>query len=304
MKLDRRAFIKRTGATAAGVGLLSTFPSLLFGCNAKPIYKVSLAEWSLHKALYAGEMNNLDFPVMAKNDFGIDGIEYVNSFFKKEIKEKNYLNKLKQVCDDNEVKSLLIMVDGEGQLGNADKKAKQTAVENHYKWVDAAVFLGCHSIRVNAGGQGTPEELAKAVVDGLGSLTEYGAKNKINIIVENHGGYSSNGKWLSDVISKVDSPYCGTLPDFGNFNISGTEQYDRYKGMEELMPYAKGVSAKSYDFDEEGNETMMDYTRIMNIVKDSGYKGYIGIEYEGSKLSEKEGIIATKALLDKVIAEM
>ncbi|MFC2118282.1 sugar phosphate isomerase/epimerase family protein [Bacteroidota bacterium] len=303
MKFDRRTFIKKTGATAAGVGLLSAFPSLLFGYDNKP-FNISLAEWSLHKALNAGEMNNLDFPVMAKNDYGINAIEYVSSFFKNEVKDKNYLKQLKQVCADNGVKSLLIMVDGEGQLGNANKEARKTAVENHYKWVNAAVFLGCHSIRVNAGGQGSPEELAKAVVDGLGSLTEYGAENKINIIVENHGGYSSNGKWLSDVISKVNNPYCGTLPDFGNFNISGTEQYDRYKGIKELMPYAKGVSAKSYDFDDEGNETMMDFYRILNIVKESGYKGYIGIEYEGSKLSEHDGILATKALLEKVMAEM
>jgi len=305
-KTDRRTFIKKTGAITAGIGLASAFPSILSGCDliSKPDYKISLAEWSLHRELGAGKMTNLDFPVKAKKDFGIEAVEYVNSFFKDKATDKKYLNQLNQICKDNGVENVLIMIDGEGQLGNVDKAKRKIAIENHYKWVDAAAYLGCHSIRVNAGGGGTAEELAKAVTESLGTLSEYGKKNKINIIVENHGGYSSNGKWLSDVMKKVNHKYCGTLPDFGNFNIGGGEVYDRYKGMEELMPFAKGVSAKSYDFDETGNETKMDFLRIMNIVKDSGYKGYIGIEYEGSRLSEHDGILATKALLEKVFISL
>ncbi len=305
-KINRRSFIKKTGSVTAGLGILAAFPSILYANKGliKPDFKISLAEWSLHRELGAGKMTNLDFPVKAKKDYGIDAVEYVNSFFKDKAKNKEYLKKLNRICNDNGVSNVLIMIDGEGQLGDVDKAKRKTAIENHYKWVDAAAYLGCHSIRVNAGGGGTAIELAKAVTESLGTLSEYGKKNKINIIVENHGGNSSNGKWLSDVMKKVNNPYCGTLPDFGNFNIGGGEVYDRYKGMKELMPYAKGVSAKSYDFDEEGNETKMDFIRIMKIVKEAGYRGYIGIEYEGGRLSEHDGIIATKKLLDKVFKKL
>ena len=192
------------------------------------------------------------------------------------------------------------MIDMEGNLATLNEVNRIKAVDNHYKWIDAAKFLGCHSIRVNARGKGTMEEVAKAAVDGLGKLTEYASKDNIGVIVENHGGYSSNGKWMADVIRKVNHPNCGMLPDFGNFRISGTEEYDRYLGMKELMPFAKGVSAKSHEFDEEGNETKSDFYKILKIVKEAGYTGFIGIEYEGRVLSEVEGVMATKRLLEKV----
>lgn len=194
------------------------------------------------------------------------------------------------------------MCDGEGNLGDMDAAARMVAVENHYKWIDAAKFLGCHSIRVNAAGQGPAEDVKAAAIDGLGKLTEYGASNDINVIVENHGGYSSDGQWLASVINGVDNKYCGTLPDFGNFCMEYGEEgcakeYDRYKGVEELMPFAKGVSAKSHEFNDQGQEVRTDYTKMLKIVKDAGFKGYIGIEYEGDELSEVEGIKATKELL-------
>jgi sugar phosphate isomerase/epimerase len=193
----------------------------------------------------------------------------------------------------------LIMCDALGNLGDSDPEARMATVENHKPWVDVAAFLGAKTIRVNAAGEGTAEEVAANAVDGLSKLGEYGASKGINVVVENHGGYSSNGKWLSGVMEKVGMDNVGTLPDFGNFY-----EYDRYLGMEEIMPYAKGVSAKSNVFDAEGNEANMDYLRLMKIVKDSGFKGYVGIEYEGAELSEDEGIKATKALLEKVFAEI
>jgi sugar phosphate isomerase/epimerase len=273
-------------------------------------FKISLAEWSLHKALFAKELDNLDFPATAKNEFGISGVEYVNQFFKDKAKDEKYLAELKKRCDDNGVTSVLIMIDGEGEMADVDAKKRQQAVENHYKWVDAAKFLGCHSIRVNCFGIGTEEEVAKAGTDGLRKLSEFAAKSNIGVIVENHGGYSSKGTWLANVIKNVGLPNCGTLPDFGNFcvrrekgdmwNTPCVEEYDRYKGVEEMMPYAKGVSAKSNDFDEQGNCVESDYSKLLPIVKAAGYRGYIGIEYEGSKLSEPEGIRATKALLERV----
>ena len=250
-------------------------------------------------------MTNLDFPVMAKKDFGIDAVEYVNIFFKDKAEDAAYLSQLNTICSDNGVSNVLIMCDGEGNLGDADEAKRIEAVENHYKWVEAAKTLGCHSIRVNARGTGTAEEVAAAAIDGLGRLSEFAKDFDINVIVENHGGVSSDGKWLSNVISLVGMANCGTLPDFGNFCIESGEdgcikEYDRYLGVKELMPFAKGVSAKSHDFDENGNETHTDYTKMLKIVKEAGYRGHIGIEYEGAEDPENVGIMKTKALLEKV----
>jgi sugar phosphate isomerase/epimerase len=196
------------------------------------------------------------------------------------------------------------MCDGEGNLGDPDDKKRATAVENHHKWVEAAKFLGCHSIRVNAYSVGSYDEQMKLAADGLRKLCEYGDKHEINIIVENHGGLSSNGEWLAAMIKKVDHKRAGTLPDFGNFMVAKGKEYDRYKGVQEMMPYAKGVSAKSHDFDEKGEETKTDYRKMMAIVLDAGYRGYVGIEYEGGKTPEVEGIKATKKLLERVREEM
>ena len=295
-----------------------------------PDFQISLAQWSLHKTYFGGaiedwqefgrllkespdellqgELDPKDFPEVAAG-YGINSIELVNTFYFSKGEDKAYWTEFKQKCDEFGVSVGLIMSDALGNLGDADPVARKAAVEKHYQWVDVAKFIGAHSIRVNAAGQGTAEEVATNAVDGLSSLAEYAASKNINIIVENHGGYSSDGKWLTGVMAKVGMDNVGTLPDFGNFCIeSGAEgcvkEYDRYQGIAELMPYAKGVSAKSNEFDENGNEINSDYLRIMKIVKESGFKGYVGIEYEGRKLSEDEGIKATKALLEKVFKEL
>lgn len=266
---------------------------------AKPLYLISLAEWSLHRALHAEELTNLDFPAYAKKTFDINSVEYVNSFFKDKAKDAAYLTDLKKRCDDAQVKSLLIMVDGEGALGAPEKDTRRTAVENHFKWVEAAKFLGCHSIRVNAQSAGTFADQQQRAADGLRQLCEFADDHEIDIIVENHGGLSSHGRWLAQTIELVDHPRCGTLPDFGNFRIGGDNVYNRYRGVAELMPHANAVSAKSYDFDEEGNETTIDYLRMMKIVINAEYHGHVGIEYEGRRLSEPEGILATRRLLER-----
>lgn len=265
-------------------------------------FDISLAQWSLNSVLFSGELDHLDFPAMAKNEFDIDAVEYVNRFFSDHVADSNYLGEMNSRCRDLGVKQLLIMVDGEGELAAQDDSTRKQAVENHYKWVEAAEILGCHSIRVNLNGEGGPEELGTAAVNGLGQLTEFASDYNIAIIVENHGGYSSDASWLADVIRQVDLPNCGTLPDFGNFclrrqNGECVEEYDRYRGVEELMPYAKAVSAKSFAFDEQGGETTIDFKRMLKIIKEAGYNGYIGIEYEGRNLSKSEGITATKNLL-------
>jgi sugar phosphate isomerase/epimerase len=291
-------------------GSLATIASLSLGQFARaaddkaPLFKISLAEWSLHRAINSKKVDHLDFAKIAKSEFGIDAVEYVNQFFMDKAKDTAYLGEMKKRADDLGVKSLLIMCDREGALGDADEKKRTTAVENHYKWVEAAKFLGCHSIRVNAQSAGSPEEQTERAADGLRRLSEFAAKAGLNVIVENHGGLSSNGAWLAGTIKKVKLPNCGTLPDFGNFRVSKTEEYDRYKGVAELMPFAKGVSAKSHDFNDAGDEIRTDYRKMLKIVLDAGYKGYVGIEYEGGKLSEMDGIRATLKLLEKVRAEL
>ena len=272
----------------------------LSSCYRNLPFQISLAEWSLHRTIRSEKIDHLDFFKIAKNEFGISAVEYVNVFFLDKAEDRSYLEEMRLRADDLGVKSLLIMCDAEGDLGDPDAKARTQAIENHYKWVKAAKFLGCHAIRVNARSNGSYDEQIKLSVDGLQRLTDYGSKHNINIIVENHGGLSSNGAWLADVIRQVDHSYCGTLPDFGNFQINDGEWYDRYQGVQELMPYAKAVSAKSHNFDLEGNETQTDYYKIMKIVLDAGYNGYVGIEYEGNVLGEMEGIRATKNLLERV----
>ncbi|QDT06459.1 Xylose isomerase-like TIM barrel [Rubripirellula lacrimiformis] len=301
----RRQFLQTSAAAAfaATLGL----PRLRAAENeaGEMPFKISLAEWSLHRTLRddSSKITNLDFARVAKQEFGIDGIEYVNQFFADKAKDTAYLTDMKDRASSEGVKSLLIMVDREGNLGDPNEKKRTEAVENHYKWVEAAKFLGCHSIRVNASSSGSFEEQQKLAADGLRRLSQFAAPHGLNVIVENHGGLSSNGKWLSGTIEMVDLENCGTLPDFGNFYITrgdNPEIYDRYQGVAELMPFAKAVSAKTHDFDEQGNEINTDYEKMMEIVLAHGYHGYVGIEYEGGKIGEMEGIRKSKDLLVKV----
>lgn len=307
INITRRESLKAIGA----ISLLSAMsPQLRAAMRADtPLFRISLAQWSLHKLLYANEITNLDFAGEARS-MGFDAIEYVNSFFKDKAEDAGYLREMNARAADNGVTQLLIMCDGEGAIGDADSEKRTQAVENHHKWVRAAKTLGCHSIRVNAASSGTYEEQQKLAADGLRRLTEYAQPFGINVIVENHGGYSSNGEWLSVVMRRVDHPMCGTLPDFGNFCMDWSRSsepdawYDRYKGTGELMPFAKAVSAKSHEFDEQGNETGTDYRRMMKVVLDSGYRGWVGVEYEGSKHAPRDGSVLTRKLLETIREEM
>jgi len=295
--LDRRHFLKSAATVTAGFAL-----PVGLSCEDKKKmeFKISLAEWSLHRMLYSGELDHLEFCEIAREQFDLDAVEYVNSFFFDKAEDFDYLKEMKNRANDHGVSSLLIMCDNEGDLGDPNQKAREKAVENHFKWMEAAKFLGCHSIRVNAKSEGTYEDQIRLASDGLRRLTEYGEKIGINTIVENHGGLSSNGKWLVSVMKEVDHPMCGTLPDFGNFKIKDGEWYDRYTGVDELMPYAKAVSAKSHSFNWKGNEINTDYKKMINIVLSAGYNGYIGIEFEGSEVDEIEGVQLTKNLIEKV----
>jgi sugar phosphate isomerase/epimerase len=302
----RRSFFKNAAIAAAAV---TTGPAVL--ASGRPaademtsgaegqnlFFNISLAEWSLNKSLFGGKLKNLDFPSYAKDNFDIHAVEYVNQFFPSA--DKDYVKELLKRTQDIGVRNVLIMIDNEGNLGEQDEAKRKQAVENHYKWVESAKILGCHSIRVNAGGTGSELDVAYAATKSLTELSRFAADFGIGVIVENHGGYSSRASWLTSVIRNTGMVNCGTLPDFGNFRVSRDETYDTYLGIKEMMPLAKGVSAKSHEFDENGNETTKDFYRILKIVKDAGYRGFIGIEYEGRGLSENDGIMATKNLLIK-----
>ena len=300
--MKRRKFIKDASFLFGGLSLPVIGSSFFSSCSNQPSFKISLAEWSLHRALYSKKIDHLDFISLTKTEFGLDAVEYVNSFFFEKAEDQEYLNKMQLRADDHGVKSLLIMCDNEGNLGDPDKNKRTQAIENHYKWAEAAKFLGCHSIRVNARSDSklSYNEQLNLAADGLNKLVEFCANLNINAIVENHGGLSSNGSWLSSLMNKIDHPRVGTLPDFGNFMIEKDKLYDRYKGVSELMTHAKAVSAKSHEFDSNGREIHTDYYRMMKIVLDSGYNGYIGIEYEGDKHSEYDGIHLTSNLLKKI----
>jgi sugar phosphate isomerase/epimerase len=282
--------------------------------SSAPDLKISLAQWSLHKAFQAGDLDAADFPIIASRDYDLYAVEYVNGFYADVVTDQNYWKNLRKTADSVGVTNLLIMVDEEGDLGSEDPAQRQQAVENHYKWLDAAAILGCHSIRVNAFGEGNQEEMKEYMTDALKRLGAYAAKLDLNVLIENHGLNSSDGQWVASLMEAVDMPNVGTLPDFGNWCTShkwGSIQkgkdcdqaYNIYEGVRELMPYARGVSAKSYDFDDSGKESNIDYDKMLSIVKDAGFSGYIGIEYEGDALSEPEGIRATKSLLESVMNE-
>jgi len=315
--MERRSFIKDSSAISIGslVGLS------LLSCKDKAentsatmsqkTLDISLAQWSLNRAFFAKELNVNDFAHIASKDYQIQAVEYVNQFYVEHAKDEIFWQEMKRKADDAGVKNLLVMVDAEGNLGNTDDQERKQAAENHFKWVNAAKLLGCHSIRVNAFGEGNKEDVRSALVDGMSRLVDYAATENINVIIENHGLYSSDGKWIAGIIKEVNKPNFGTLPDFGNWCLNAewgsmkdngcTEVYDPYQGLKDFLPYAKGVSAKAYSFDADGNESIINYKQMLDLVKASEFEGYIGIEYEGETLNEPDGIRATKQLLEKYI---
>ena len=308
--MQRRAFIRDL---AWGGAVLAVAPRLSYTANRADPPKISLAQWSLNRAFFGGDLDPKNFAAIAMDTYGIDAVEYVSGFYVDLVLDESFWNDLKARATDAGVQSLLIMVDDEGDLGGADDAMRRQAVENHYKWVNAAKILECHSIRVNGFGDPDRETFKQALVDGMVRLAEYAAGEDINVIIENHGLFSSDAGLITSIIREVEMPNLGTLPDFGNWCLSAKwgstqfecdEAYDRYQGVAEFLPYARGVSAKAYDFNEQGEDRIIDYRRMLKIVKDSGYEGYIGIEYEGVEQPEHEGILTTRALIEKVWASL
>jgi sugar phosphate isomerase/epimerase len=327
MSMSRRKLLESVSiAAAASVSLGS---HAWAAASSEPLFPVSLAQWSLHRTYFGGTLgagffqdfqhdpdsvlkgdaDPLDFPVLARSAFDIDAVEYVNTFYFSRAGDDAYFKELKTRAEGEGVRSLLIMCDALGNTGDQLESARQQAVENHKPWLQAAARLGCHAIRVNAAGQGGREEVSRRVAQSLHALGELAKPLGLSVLVENHGGYSSDGSWLAATIERTDHPSVGTLPDFGNFRISprGEEPvitYDRYRGVEELMSRARAVSAKSYDFNTAGMETTIDYRRMLGIVAAAGYRGHVGVEYEGRRLSEFDGIRATRDLIRRIGAEL
>lgn len=312
MTQSRRKFLK---GTAFSAGAILLHPMLKAMAVRNSGLEISLAEWSYHRSIAAGKMDHLDFAMNAKNKFGIGAVEYVNGLFgskKKDFREagksNKYLGEMLKRSNDAGVVNHLVMVDEEGDLAGLNEKSRLKAIDDHRKWLDAAKFLQCRTVRVNLHGEGNSDDKKKASIDSLGRLGDLAAAMNLNVVVENHGSDSSKGFWISSIMKEVNKPNVGTLPDFGNFCIThpwGTTQdgcndeYDRYKGVEEMLPFAKGVSAKTYDFDANGEQPLIDYKRMLDIVKASGFKGYIGVEFEGNTQPEEEGIRKTKALVER-----
>jgi sugar phosphate isomerase/epimerase len=328
MRSSRRTFIINSSMGIASAGLASAIPSILRASVLKKEmpFKLALSQFSLASQFWTKQLNPVDFPRKTITTFGIKGLDYCSMFFADKAKDSNFLNELNKRSADNGCYNLRIMVDGEGVLGDLDKNVRSKAVENHYKWIDAAATLGCPMIRVNVEGEGDFKEVGKAAIESLTTLIDYGRKANIDVIVENHVGVSCNGAWLANVMKELNNPHCGTLADFGNFCIKRTkpptndiagwmqtkclEEYDRYKGIRELMPYAKGVHAKTHVFDANGNDTETDFAKMFAIIKDSGFTGWISVEYEGGLLKmysrvdkyldDDAGVLATKKLIEKV----
>jgi len=307
MAISRRQFLSRTLAGAGALQFWANASAHSFPSTGASL-KISLAQWSLHRAFRQQTLDPANFAAIARNTYQLDAVEYVSGFYMDRGGDEKFWLDMRRRSESAGVRNLLIMVDDEGDLGTPNEKERSRAVENHYKWVHAAHLLGCHSMRVNAFGTGDRASVRAALLDGMSRLADYAAKTNINVIIENHGLFSSDGKLIAGIISESGRPNLGTLPDFGNWCTShkwGSSQeacdsfYDRYEGVADLLPFARGVSAKSYDFDASGNETRIDYLKMIKLVKASGFTGHIGIEYEGNQLSEPDGIRATRALLEK-----
>ena len=317
--MERRTFIRNgftLGLGAASFGTALAHNVLTdFSANSTPFFKLSLAQWSLHNAIWKRQLDPYDFPAKAK-ELGFEGVEFVNQLYPDVMKAKDktaalkqFISKLNTAAKTEGVENVLIMIDGEGDLAVPSISERNQAIENHKAWVETAAAMGCHSIRINLFGERDEIAWKAQAAESMRKLGEFAAPYKVNIIVENHGYLSSNAALVMEMLAEVNLPNCGTLPDFGNFclereagkrwDAACIREYDRYQGVKELLPKAFAVSAKSHDFDQAGNETHTDFKRMLQLVKDAGYTGFIGVEYEGQQLDEISGILATKELLLK-----
>jgi L-ribulose-5-phosphate 3-epimerase len=286
-------------------------------------FLISLAQWSLHRRIlgpalpllrglyeahiasrfgppdsFRGDLDPLDFPVVARREFGIGAVEYIGYFYATRVRNTDYLRELKTRAEGEGVRSLVVACGAEGAIGDPDTKKRRDVVQRHLKWLDMAAYLGCHSVSVRVASAGAADEQASLVADGLRDLADWSASHGLNVLIENHYGLSSDGAWLAETFKLVDRPNVGVSPDWGNFEPADADRL--YTSVAEMMPYARAVTAKCYDFDPRGNETTLDFPRLVRIATEAKYRGHLGIEYEGERLSEADGILACKALLERI----
>jgi sugar phosphate isomerase/epimerase len=299
---DRRQALVQLGSIVAG--LVLPWTGSIATAQARPSFDISLAEWSLHRMLFAGAIDHLDFARIARGAFDINAVEYVNQFFRDRVRDHAYLDQMRHRAEDAGVRSLLIMVDGEGLLGARSQGQRRRAVERHARWAEAARRVGCHAIRVNAHGEGPPDRQLLQAADGIRRLCDAADDHDIDVLIENHGGCSSDAAWLASLVDAVGHHRCGSLPDFGNFRGADGGPADAYRAVERLMPSARAVSAKTRDFDERGQETSIDFRRMLRLVTAAGYDGHVGIEYEGRRIGEAEGVRRSATLLRRVRDEI
>ena len=331
VKNSRRNFIKKLFLLSQSLLLPQ---NLISNHYSKKNLDIALQVYSFAPELLQGKFQILDFPRIIRNDYNISGAEYWSIAFLGKEKDNEFIKSLRNNSKEFGVDNLIILVDNIDiqtmksgpSLASSIKTERDSAIDFHKQWVEVAKEIGCHSIRVNLRSK---EDDNKKILDNssksLHELIEFSKNYKINIVVENHGGITGDADWMVDLMENINSKYLGTLPDFGssNFCVNKGEldlegitnrcenQYDKYDGVKKLMPYAKGVSAKSHNFNEEGEELSTDFSRMIKIISESDYDGYITIEYEGAIMSmygqgenylnSNEGIIATKKLIEKYL---
>lgn len=295
---SRRLFLQGA-ASALAVGVVSGFAGAQEVPPGGEPFAVSLSQRSLRGEFAASRLDPLDFPKVARS-LGIAAVEYEGQFYRKKVANRKYLAELSRRAAGEGVTSVLLLVDEDGALGSREEKARRRVVDRHEKWLEAAALLGCKAVRVVARTEGTEDDAVAWLSDGLRRLCVLAQPLGIDVLVENQDGFSANGSWLVELLNAVSHPRCGSRASFGSATLGN----ERLRQLRELMPSARSVCAKSYDFDDRGEELSINYAQMLKIVMDAGYRGHVAIEYEGTRLSEQAGLARAKQLLGRVSARL
>lgn len=286
-KHTRRSFIKKTAILgAAGVLSPAIIKNSMAIATPRMSYDdISLAQWALVDEIRAGKWKNLDFPKISREDFGLNGIEFVNTLF--EVPTNSYLNQLRKNADDHGVSMVLIMVDAEGDGCEPTAALRKQFDINHRKWIDIAHYLGCHAIRTNCRGPKDVDkkEALKWAAESYNMLLEYSQQAKISVVIENHGGVSNDPDWMVELMQEVNNLYFGTYPDWRR----PSDDFDNLDYLKKMLPWAGGMSYRNQPTEELT-------AKMISLCKDSGYKGWYGIESSG-----REAIGQGRDLLKKYL---
>ncbi len=270
--------------------------------------EIGLSTWSLHRHMgpikrqvvtdtgekhewteeYPEDVSLLDFAGFARKEYGLTHLELIQMSFPST--EASYLKKLRSAVEAAEAVIENVPIDV-GDICELAPERRAEHVRNIKSWMDVAAAIGSRAVRVNTGPSREGSDALALAVESCKRLAEHADKLGLNVLIENHGGISSDPQLLKQLIESVSTERMGACPDFGGF-----DEAIRYDGLQKIMPLAKLVHAKSYAFDEHGEETAIDYARCMQIVKNSGFSGVLSIEYEGDG-NASEGIKKTKELI-------